>query len=183
MLGCCARPRYQAETVDPQDAAKEIELWVPALTEEYVGLTNQYRAIKPIDKSEVSQQDIDDGLVEVLLAKVVYTRKPPFGQRRARIVACGNFGAAGNRDYENPITGERLPDSLAKFALYAGGLDSSGLRVQLRLAARRRWSTLSIDIKKAFLLAPLLQHKSGKRIAVRPPKVLQRTGIIPETEL
>ena len=99
---------YQAETVDPQDAAKEIELWVPALTEEYVGLTNQYRAIKPIDKSEVSQQDIDDGLVEVLPAKVVCTRKPPFGQRRARIVACGSFGAAGNRDYENPITGERF---------------------------------------------------------------------------
>ena len=68
---------YQTQTVDPQEAASETDQWVPALTEEYIGLANQCRAITPIKKSDVLQEDIDSGAVEVLPAKVVYTRNHP----------------------------------------------------------------------------------------------------------
>ena len=70
---------YQTQTVDPQVAASEIEKWVPALTEEYVnvGLTTQYRAITPVKKSDLAQEDINSGAIEVLPAEVVYTRQPP----------------------------------------------------------------------------------------------------------
>ena len=169
---------YQTQTVDPQEAASEIEKWVPALTEECVGLTSQYKAITPIKKSDLSQEDIDKGLIEVLPSKVVYTRKPPHGQRRARIVACGNFQKG------HPLEQEvQQPQSLSRFHLYASGLDSVALRVQLRMSAMELWDGAIVDVRKAFLYAPLKGNISSDRLIVlTPPKVLVRTGIIPAEE-
>ena len=169
---------YQTQTVDPQEAASEIEKWVPALTEEYVGLTSQYKAITPIKKPDFSQEDVDKGLIEVLPSKVVYTRKPPHGQRRARIVACGNFQKG------HPLEQEvQQPQSLSRFHLYASGLDSVALRVQLRMSAMELWDGAIVDVRKAFLYAPLKGNMSSDRmIVLNPPKVLVRTGIIPAEE-
>ena len=165
---------YQTQTVDPQVAASEIEKWVPALTEEYVGLTTQYRAITPIKKSDLPQEDINSGAIEVLPAKVVYTRKPPQGQRRARIVACGNFQRG------HPLEQEvQQPQSLSRFHLYASGLDSVALRVQLRMSAMESWEGAIVDVRKAFLYAPLKGNLSSDRVIVlTPPKVLVRTGLV-----
>eukprot|EP00439_Symbiodinium_sp_Y106_P004711 s326_g1.t1 len=44
---------FQTRTVDPQEANSQIQRWVAPLTEEYIGLTSQYRAILPVDVSEV----------------------------------------------------------------------------------------------------------------------------------
>ncbi|CAE7259637.1 GIP, partial [Symbiodinium microadriaticum] len=44
---------FQTRTVDPQEANSQIQRWVAPLTEEYIGLTSQYRAILPVDISEL----------------------------------------------------------------------------------------------------------------------------------
>ena len=57
---------FQAKTIDPAQAAQEIHLWLPCITEEYVGLTTQYRALKPRHSSEVN---LEDGNTEVIPSK------------------------------------------------------------------------------------------------------------------
>ena len=49
--------------------------------------------------------------------------------------------------------------------LYAGGADTTCLRTSLALAASRAWHAASLDIKTAFLNAPLqtLQESSKKK--------------------
>ena len=169
---------YQAQTIDTNTALAEIDKWVPALTEEYTGLTTQYKAIHPIHRSEVSDADVKSGVIEVIPSKVVYTRKPPRGDRRARIVACGNFQG------KHPLSSDsHQPESLSRFFLYASGLDSTALRIQLRLAALRLWRTASLDVKKAFLLAPLQGPRMKKKVILQPPKVMHRIGLVPESEV
>ena len=75
-------------------------------------------------------------------SKVVYKRKPSHGARRACIVACGKYQKGDRLSSELS-----QPESLARFHLYASGLDSSAIKVQIRKAV--------IDVRKAFLHAPL----------------------------
>ena len=50
-----------------------------------------------------------------------------------------------------------------------------------RLRAIMQWSAAALDIKTAFLLAPL-KH-AHKKIVLRPPKILQTNQVVPEGEL
>ncbi|CAE7247173.1 TY4B-H [Symbiodinium sp. CCMP2592] len=50
---------FQTRTVDPQEANSQIQRWIAPLTEEYIGLTSQYRAILPVDVSEVDETSGD----------------------------------------------------------------------------------------------------------------------------
>ena len=169
---------FQAKTIDPAQAAQEIHLWLPCITEEYVGLTTQYRALKPRHSSEVN---LEDGNTEVIPSKIVYTRKPPLGQRRARIVACGNYSGNAGKEQELEM---KQPGALARQSLYAGGIDTYALRVQLRYAAIRRWASAGVDFRKAFLYAPLSEDaKTFKRIVLKPPRRLVKVGLVCETEL
>ena len=72
--------------------------------------------------------------------------------------------------------------------LYASGMDGAAVRLQVRLAAARRWKAGTLDIKTAFLAAPLFQQQGlsskatkkleSKAIIVTPPKILSSLGII-----
>ena len=116
-----------------------------------MGLTTQYRAITPVKKSDLAQEDINSGAIEeVLPAEVVYTRQPPHGQRHARIVARGDFQRGHPLEQEVQQT-----QPLARFHLHASGLDSVALRVQLRMSAMESWEGAIVDVRKAFLCAPL----------------------------
>ena len=170
---------YQARTIGPDEVHQELEKWVPAMVEEYVGLTSQYKALLPMSANEITREEVESGRTEILPSKVVFTRKPPIGARRARIVACGNFSAKAV-----PIEGEEAqPHVLERRHLYAGGLDSIALRVQVRMAALRGWASAVVDIRKAFLNAPLAEdNKVNKKIILYPPRVLTRIGLISPDE-
>ena len=61
--------------------------------------------------------------------------------------------------------------------IFASGLDSDTLRIQLRYAAGRRWRSFAVDIKTAFLLAPERQS-NGSRIVTKPPRILIDANLI-----
>ena len=88
-------------------------------------------------------------------------------------MACGNFAKAGGSSEEPGST-------------YAGGIDSTTLRIQLAHCGQEKatdpsWTMGSLDIRTAFLLAPLEQ--SNRILVLRPPKVLISANIVYPQEL
>ena len=128
----------------------------------------------------------DQGLdVQFIPSKGVYTQKSGDGRLRARIVACGNYAQApelAGATVQGP-GGEAFRNKLrqAKQALYAGGQDVLSLRAQLRQAGLRQWSSACLDVKTAFLLAPL--QFQNRRIVLRPPRLLTQLSLVPKHEL
>ena len=89
-----------------------------------------------------------------------------------RIVACGNF-----------------IESRAGEELFAAGADASALRLTLKVAAEERWRILTVDIKVAFLNAPLVtttrdQGKVQEDVvfALKPPVLLVKLGYAQSSE-
>ena len=75
------------------------------------------------------------------------------------------------------------PGVIRRRHLYASGLDSIALKIQIRCAALKRWGAAVVDVKKAFLNAPLARDRRGtKKIILIPPRVLVRIGLISSRE-
>lgn len=109
--------------------------------------------------------------VELIPSKLVITLKPG-PRRKVRIVACGNF-----------------IESRAGEELFAAGADASALRLTLKIAAEERWRILTVDIKVAFLNAPLVtttrdQGKVQEDVvfALKPPVLLVKLGYAQSSE-
>ena len=85
--------------------------------------------------------------------KIVFTRKK--GIEKARAVACGNF--------------ERDPVR----QLWTAQAEISSLICGLRLASLRQWKVGAVDVKGAFMYAPL---PSSMLVVVRPPKMFEECG-------
>ena len=100
---------------------------------------------------------------EVLPAKVVAGLKPPkddVRKKKARVVVCGNHQSTqGDLGYR----------------LDTDQCDATSVRLLLRWAAARKLSIGSVDVKTAFLNAPL---PDTMKIAVVPPKILFDWGFI-----
>ena len=95
--------------------------------------------------------------VEVVPGKAIHAVKAPDGRRKCRLGVCGNYLKGAGRG-----PGDRSEAA----QLYAGGADTTCLRTSLALAATRGWQAASLDIKTAFLNAPLrtLQESSRKKV-------------------
>ena len=88
----------------------------------------------------------------------------PF-KRKFRVVSCGNFAK-----------------TTAESQLYAGGAGAESLRALLVHAARCSRQAYGLDVKSAFLLAPIPANVT-KRYAMRPPRLLVELGLCAEDEL
>ena len=105
--------------------------------------------MKQISRAELRQLSEErNQAVEVLPAKMVYTRKAGTGLRRARAVCCGNYQT-----------------SVEEGSTYAGGVDSVTVRMALR------WGAAALDIKTAFLNAP---RTSSAIIATEIPGIMKQ---------
>lgn len=114
--------------------------------------------MEPISKKDLQARATAEGLqLEILPAKMVYTRKAGVGLRRARAVVCGNF----QQDQQQE--------------LYAGGLDGTQIRAILQVGASRNWSAATSDIRVAFLNAP--RRRDKKLVAMEVPSVFRRLGL------
>ena len=72
--------------------------------------------------------------------------------------------------------------SSSPFELYAGRADATVLRALLRKSALERWTTASLDVKTAFLLAPR-RDASQRLLITGPPKVLIEAGVCKQGEI
>ena len=103
--------------------------------------------------------------LEVLPSKVVITLKPG-PRRKIRLVACGNF--------VDPASAEQKDQ-----CLYASGADAVCLRYVLKRSAEESWKASVLDIRTAFLNAPLDIEAEGQEptmVVLKPPSLLLKTG-------
>ena len=134
--------------------------WIQAMLEEYQGLQ---KAVRPLDEATLDQWRSEGTPFEVIPAKVICSIKAPNGRRKVRCVCCGNF---------------MCNDRWTKIDTYSGGIDAVTLRAFLRFAGLRRLDLGVIDVKQAFLSAPLLSN--GVEIVVMTPAMFRRHGICQE---
>ena len=78
----------QTMVVSLDDVRKNIDDWKSAMWNEYKSLTEETRAIEPVDASVLENQD-----VELVPGKLVCTLKagPRGGRKKCRAVICGNM--------------------------------------------------------------------------------------------
>ena len=126
-------------TVPAVEVYGELELWRESIEKEYNQLVKETKAVFQMTRRQLLDLAETRGeTIETLPAKMVFTRKAHSGLRRSRAVCCGNFA-------------QDDPDQ----AVYASGCDAVTTRMTLRMAALKQWSVAGVDIKTAFLQAPI----------------------------
>ena len=90
-VGTFSRPStvLQTYTVPLQQVRRELGKWKEPLTDEYLSLTSNTKALRPTT-TEALKLHPNYAEMEVAPAMVIPTVKAPFGKHRARMVICGN---------------------------------------------------------------------------------------------
>ncbi|OLQ14728.1 putative E3 ubiquitin-protein ligase HERC1 [Symbiodinium microadriaticum] len=160
-------PPLQTKIVSREQVRKEPGRWRRSVAEEYESLVKKTEAVEEITDAQFQEMIADSEIsIELIPGKMVYVRKTS-GRRQTRIVGCGNFC---QQDGE----GQRAH-------LYARGAGAESLRMLItRAALEPALNNVSVDVKTAFLQAPLLEmryHLRRKVTVVRVPSILAETGI------
>ena len=117
--------------------------------------------------SQQERQNIKSGALKLIPARLLATLKPTehgMRKKKVRIVGCGNHQSKA------ADLGQRLDTKQ---------VDATSIRLLVRWAAGKNLDLGAIDIKTAFLNAAL---PADMAIAVRPPKILERMGLIEPDE-
>ena len=172
LISSLTSPLQVVHNVDPKEVLSNIEVWLPAIQKELNAVSHAVDKLPPGD--ERRNHLLRDPDVQRLPTKLVFTVKPgdapsledpaTWIKRKVRLVACGNLASNPSDD------------------TYSGTAPAEVVRAALILASGRGWIAGIIDIVSAFLKTPLIGSKSP-RIIVQPPKVLERSSVIPVGEL
>ena len=160
----------QTRTVSREEARGEIELWKPPGEEELRALEVTTKAVERVTSTQVEEWVRSGRRVIQVPGKAVLTRKAGVGKRRLRAVCCGNH-----------IPSDQVADK--KSDLYAGGIDALTVRVVLAYTAQQDgWECCVVDVKTAFLYAPVRGSQEGDKeapiIVVKPPYLLVQMGLL-----
>ena len=163
----------QTTSVSHREVLENIKEWRPSTGEELESVFERHRAWQRTSKEQVDQWKSQGKVIEYLPSKALFHKKGGAGRLKTRIVACGNFAKAGGGDGDHGST-------------YAGGIDSTNLRIQLAHCGHMKaldggWTAGALDIRTAFLLAPLEQ--SNRILVLHLPKVLINAGVVHPQEL
>ena len=159
-------PPLQTKIIGADQVRREPEKWIPSMTDEYQSLVSKTGAVEELSEGEYKVLAEDPNIIlEIIPGKLVYVHKPS-GRRKSRIVGCGNFCRG---------------DSSERCELYASGAGAESLRLMIRKCALQpEWMLASVDVRTAFLQAPLIEkQRDGKRLVtiVRVPSILRETGV------
>ncbi|CAE7283572.1 RE1 [Symbiodinium sp. CCMP2592] len=151
------------KTIPNEVVRRELQRWAPSMFSEYESLVRENEAVEPFSEAQLQEWKDAGRDYDLVPGKTVHTIKAFSGRLKTRAVICGNF----------------LAQSFAREQKYAAGADSVLIRLVLREAARRGWRLAVLDVKTAFLLAPLLfQEKRPTLVLV--PKLFLLAGICKE---
>ena len=153
-------------TVHPGEVERNLQEWIPSMMDELKALEGM-KAIKRVRGKEAKDFTNTPGAV-IVPGKGVYTVKPPskpntLFRRKTRIVGCGNFQKKSEEETN-----------------YSGGAAAEGVRLLVAEASRKAWWLCNGDVCNAFLRAPVPE---GTLLAIRPPAVLVRAGLVAQDEL
>ena len=148
----------------PLDVVKEeLERWIPSMVSEYQSLTLENQAVSPFTQEQLDEWDREGKEYDLVPGKTVHSKKAFTGRLKTRAVVCGNY----------------IADSYSKAEKFAAGADGVLVRCCLRVCARRSWDLGALDIRTAFLLAPLL-YREARPTIVKVPRVFNIANICQE---
>ena len=184
VLSTLSEPLQVVYTIDPADAAANLDHWLGAIQKEVDAVQVAVRRVLPGTAEYRSL--VQDPTVARVPTKLVYTVKPPqqgsaavadeaigsvlenpdaYFRRKARLVCCGNFA---------PQTG---------LAAYASGSTPDALRLVLTEASFNAWCAAILDITSAFLATPVPTDGSMPRVVVTPPGAVKRLNLAQDQEV
>ena len=152
------------KTIPNEVVRKELSRWVPSMLAEYEALIRENDAVEPFPEETLEKWRKEGKEFDLVPGKTVHTIKAFTGRLKTRAVICGNF----------------LGQCFTKAQKYAAGADSVLIRLLLREVALRKWRVCVIDVRTAFLLAPLLFQDSRPTL-VMVPKMFLIGGVCKET--
>ncbi|OLQ15439.1 Retrovirus-related Pol polyprotein from transposon TNT 1-94 [Symbiodinium microadriaticum] len=152
------------KTIPNEVVRRELQRWVPSMIAEYEALVRENEAVEPFPEETLEQWRKEGREFDLVPGKTVHTIKAFTGRLKSRAVICGNF----------------LGQCFTKAQKYAAGADSVLIRLLLREAALRRWRVCVLDVRTAFLLAPLL-FQDARPTLVMVPKMFLMGGVCKET--
>ena len=155
----------QTKTVPNEVVRAELPRWLPSIEAEYRSLTQESRAVRPLSEADF-QKIISDPNVqhELVPGRAIFTVKAHTGRLKTRVVACGNFQTSAARSKEDK---------------FASGISAEATRMLLRLAGLRSLKVGVLDIKTAFLNAPVVTPNQ-ETVIVRVPSILRASGVCSE---
>ena len=163
----------QTKIISPTEVRERPESWRQAITAEITSLFETKKALKVLGGDE-ARELIKSQRLQAIPSKVVFTIKPeagnPRGKKKCRIVACGNFAQGDPGD------------------CFASGADAAALRIAIAYATHRGWQGLNLDVKTAFLNAPMQRetsddHQEGlQRVLLKPAGILVQLGYFKSDE-
>ena len=133
-------------TVSLEEVYRDLSSWVDPMKEEVDSLETTHNALSTITREQIQQLEKEGKTVLWVPSKIVPTIKAGTGRKKARIVACGNFLSKEK---------SRGSPTLSRSDVFTSSLDSLSLRLQLALASLKKWTLIAIDVKTAFLTAPI----------------------------
>ena len=152
------------KTIPNEVVRREINKWVPSMLSEYESLVRENDAVEPFSEETLEQWKKEGREFDLVPGKTVHTVKAFTGRLKTRAVICGNF----------------LGQNFSKDQKYAAGADGVLTRILLRMVALMAWSICVIDVRTAFLLAPLL-FQEDRPTLVQVPKMFSMGGVCKET--
>ncbi|CAE7940779.1 RE1, partial [Symbiodinium sp. KB8] len=159
-----AEAPLHTKTIPNEVVRKELQRWVPSMVAEYEALVRENDAVEPFPEEILEQWRKEGKEFDLVPGKTVHTIKAFTGRLKTRAVICGNF----------------LGQCFTKAQKYAAGADGVLIRLLLREAALRRWRLCVLDVRTAFLLAPLL-FQEARPTLVMVPKMFLMGGVCKET--
>ena len=147
------------------EVRKNIEEWKLSMLEEYGALVHDSEAVEPISREEVDELKVEAERIgrsfDFVPAKATFSRKAGAGRHKCRGVACGNFA--------------RSTSDESTFASGAGGGE---VRLLWKAAATYGWTVSTVDVKTAFLNAPVDDSAERGIVIVEPPRVFREAQIL-----
>ena len=147
------------------EVRKHLAEWKPSMVEEYGALVTESEAVEPIDHSRMEALRRHAAEVgkdfDLVPAKAIFSRKAGTGRHKCRGVACGNFMQAKSTE--------------STFASGASGIE---VRMLMKVAAVHGWDLSTIDVKTAFLNAPVDESAERGIVIVEPPRIFKEAEVL-----
>ena len=155
----------QTKAVPNEVVRADLNKWKPAMIDEYNSLVHETKAVRPLSDSEFAELTRNpDVRCELIPGRAIFTIKAQTGRLKARVVACGCFQIGASRTKEDT---------------FASGVSAESVRMLVRLAGLRGLKIGSLDIKTAFLNAPVVTP-NRETVVVRVPAILRASNTCSE---
>ena len=159
------RSCLQTKTIPNEVVRAEMSKWVPSMQAEYDSLVLETKAVRPLSDDQFAAMLKDPSIQhELVLGRAIFTVKAHSGRLKTRIVACGCFQTGAARSREDK---------------YASGISAEATRMLIRFAGLQKMQIGVLDIKTAFLHAPVVTPNK-ETVIVRVPAILRASGICAE---